>query len=69
MMLLIVLMSEMPSAPPFFAARAGKRISAMLGVSFTSTGMVETSVTHSVIIVQYSGIWPTAAPMPRSLIP
>ena len=41
----------------------------MLGVSFTSTGVRATSLTHSVIMQAYSGTWPTAEPMPRSLMP
>jgi hypothetical protein len=35
---LIVLIRLTASAPPFFAACAGLRMSAMLGVSFTITG-------------------------------
>ena len=41
----------------------------MFGVSLTSTGVRATSFTHSVIISAYSGTWPTAEPMPRSLMP
>ena len=41
----------------------------MFGVSFTNTGTSATSLTHSVIILVYSGTWPTAAPIPRSLMP
>ena len=41
----------------------------MLGVSLTMTGMRQTSVTQRVICSQYSGTWPTAEPMPRSLMP
>ena len=44
-------------------------MSVMFGVSFTMTGILATDVTHSVIMVQYSGTCPTAEPMPRSLIP
>ena len=40
-----------------------------LGVSFTITGIFATSFTHDVIISVYSGTWPTAEPMPRSLMP
>jgi hypothetical protein len=36
---LMVLMAERPSAPPRLAARATVRMSVMLGVSFTSTGV------------------------------
>ena len=41
----------------------------MLGVSLTMTGVRATSFTHSVIMQAYSGTWPTAEPMPRSLMP
>ena len=44
-------------------------MSVTLGVSLTRTGTAAFSITHSVIIWTYSGTWPTAAPMPRSLIP
>ena len=64
-----MLISAMPSAFAAFAARAGWRMSVMLGVSLTRTGISAFSITHSVIIWQYSGTWPTAAPMPRSLMP
>ena len=66
---LMVLMADRPSAPPRRAARATLRMSVMFGVSFTSTGVRATSLTHSVIMQAYSGTWPTAAPMPRSLMP
>ncbi len=66
---LTVLISAIPSAPPARAARAGGRMSVTLGVSLTSTGSSAVSITHSVIIRTYSGTCPTAAPMPRSLIP
>jgi hypothetical protein len=38
MMELMVLISDTASAPPALAARAGWRMSVMLGVSFTITG-------------------------------
>jgi hypothetical protein len=41
----------------------------MLGVSFMMTGMVAASITQRVMRSQYSGTWPTAEPMPRSLMP
>jgi hypothetical protein len=41
----------------------------IFGVSFTITGMRATSITQRVIRSQYSGTWPTAAPIPRSLMP
>jgi hypothetical protein len=44
MMLLIVLMSETPLAPPRWAARPWGRMSPTFGVSFTSTGTVEYSI-------------------------
>src|SRR5579859_5691309 len=44
-------------------------MSVTLGVSFTITGVRATSFTHWVIMVAYSGTWPTAAPMPRSDMP
>ena len=40
-----------------------------LGVSLTITGILAASFTQDVIISVYSGTWPTAAPMPRSLMP
>ena len=51
------------------AARAGLTMFVMLGVSFTITGILATSMTQRVICSQYSGTCPTAAPMPRSLMP
>ena len=44
-----VLMSDSASAPPFTAARPMAVTSEIFGVSFTMTGMVATSLTHSVI--------------------
>ncbi len=41
MMLLMVLMSETASAPPWTAAMPGTVMSEMFGVSFTITGTVE----------------------------
>jgi hypothetical protein len=66
---LMVLIAERPSAPARLAARATTRMSVMLGVSLTSTGVRAASFTHSVIICAYSGTCPTAEPMPRSLMP
>ena len=63
---LIVLMSDTASAPPFFAARAGWRMSVMLGVSLTITGMRVCALHQRATISTYSGTWPTAEPMPRS---
>ena len=69
MMELMVLISDTASAPPFLAARAGWRMSVMLGVSLTITGSLEYCLHQAVTISMYSGTWPTAAPMPRSLMP
>ena len=66
---LMVLMSETASAPPRFAAAAGARMSVTLGVSLTITGSRLCCLHHAVTISMYSGTWPTAAPMPRSLMP
>ena len=41
----------------------------MLGVSLTMHGSFECSLTQRATISMYSGTWPTAAPMPRSLMP
>src|SRR6266480_1243253 len=46
---LMVLISESASAPPLTAARAMYVISVTFGVSFTITGIVATSFTHSTI--------------------
>jgi len=56
------------------AARRGvivdvPRMSEMLGVSFTITGVRAFSFTQPVICWQYSGTCPTAEPIPRSLMP
>ena len=66
---LMVLMSETASAPPALAARAGWRMSVMLGVSLTMTGMRVCALHQRVTISMYSGTWPTAEPMPRSHMP
>jgi hypothetical protein len=62
-------MSDTPSAPPLYAAREPTRMSVMLGVSLTRHGMRVLSFTQRVTISMYSGTCPTAAPMPRSLMP
>ena len=41
----------------------------MLGVSFTITGSFVYCLHQRVTISMYSGTWPTAEPMPRSLMP
>ncbi len=66
---LIVLMSESAFAPAATAARAGSTMFVIFGVSFTITGTLATLITQPVICSQYSGTWPTALPMPRSLMP
>ena len=66
---LMVLISDTASAPPFFAARAGPRMLVTFGVSFTITGSLRYCLHQAVTISTYSGTWPTAAPMPRSLMP
>ena len=47
---LIVLISESASAPPRTAARPIAATSPTFGVSLTITGIVATSLTHSVIM-------------------
>ena len=69
MMLLMVLMSESPCAPASTAATPGSRMSPMLGVSLTSTGIVEYSTAQPAISLSTLGSWPTAEPMPRSHMP
>ena len=44
-------------------------MSATFGVSFTITGKRVYSLHQRVTISMYSGTWPTAEPMPRSLMP
>ena len=66
---LIVLISDTASAPPFFAARAGRRMSVMLGVSLTITGIRVCALHQRATISMYSGTCPTAEPMPRSDMP
>ena len=62
-------MSDTASVPPDFAARAGLRMSVMLGVSLVMTGMRVYCLHQRTTISIYSGTWPTAAPMPRSDMP
>ncbi len=69
MRLLIVLMSETPSAPPSRAARAASTMSPVFGVNLTRTGVRATSLTQRVISVMSFGSWPIVEPMPRSHIP
>jgi hypothetical protein len=69
MMLLMVLMSDTPCAPPRLAASPCGTMSDTLGVSFTSTGMLEYSTAQEVISWLTLGSCPTAEPMPRSHIP
>ena len=63
---LMVLISDTASVPPALAARAGRRMSVMLGVSLVITGMRVYCLHQRTTISMYSGTWPTAAPMPRS---
>jgi hypothetical protein len=66
---LTVLISDTASAPPALAARAGCLMSVMFGVSLTITGIRVCALHQRATIPMYSGTWPTAEPMPRSLIP
>src|SRR3569623_1046515 len=66
---LIVVIRDTASAPPRNAARAGLRMSVIFGVSFTMHGRCECFFTQRATISMYSGTWPTAEPMPRSLMP
>ena len=67
---LMVLISETASAPPV-CGRPGRaaRMSLMLGVSLTTTGMRVLALHQRATISTYSGTWPTAEPMPRSDMP
>ena len=69
MRLLIVLMSEIPSAPPSTAAKPGSVMSPVLGVSFTRTGVLANSFVQLVISCRSLGSCPTDEPMPRSHMP
>ena len=65
----IVLIAEMPTAPPRTAASEGSLMLVMLGVIFAHTGMFETSVTQDVTSSQRSGCSPISDPILRSVIP
>ena len=52
---LMVLISDTASAPPLLAASAGLRMSEMLGVSFTITGMRVCALHQRATISTYSG--------------
>ena len=52
---LMVLISDTASAPPCSAARAGWRMSVMLGVSLTITGMRVCALHQRATISMYSG--------------
>src|SRR6266481_5698284 len=54
-MLLMVLMREIESAPPFRAARAAYTTSVMFGVSLTITGIVAASMTQLTIFSVTAG--------------
>ena len=51
----MVLISDTASAPPLCAARAGRRMSVMFGVSFTITGMRVCALHQRATISMYSG--------------
>ncbi len=63
-----VFTAEMPSAPPFFAKRAGSVMSVMFGVIFASTGMLTAPFT---VAVNFSSRWnacPTLCPEPSTVM-
>src|SRR6185369_5893091 len=65
----IVLIAEMPTAPPRTAATAGSRMLVMLGVILAQTGIFATSVTQLVTSCVRSGCSPISDPILRSVIP
>ena len=69
MMLLMVLISDTPCAPPRRAASPCGTMLPTFGVSFTKTGTVLYLTAQPVIRSFTAGSWPTALPMPRSHIP
>ncbi len=66
---LTVLMSETASAPPFFAASAGRRMLCDIRRELHDDGMRVCCLHQRVTISIYFRHLPTAAPMPRSLMP
>ena len=70
MMELMVLIRLTASAPPLLAARAGLADVGDVGRELHDHRQPAcTACTRRVTISMYSGTWPTAAPMPRSLMP
>ena len=69
MMLLMVLMSDTPCAPPRLAAMPCGTMLPTFGVSFTRTGTVLYFTAQPVMRSFTVGSWPTALPMPRSHMP
>ena len=65
----IVLIAEMPTAPPRTAASEGSLMLVMFGVIFAQTGIRETSVTQRVTSSVKSGCSPISEPIMRSVMP
>src|SRR5882724_10813184 len=65
----IVLIAEIPMAPPRTAASEGSLMLVMFGVIFAQTGIVATSVTQLVTSSVRSGCSPISEPILRSVIP
>ena len=65
----MVLISDKALVPASTTALPVGTTECTLGVSFVITGMVAASITHSTTMRAISGSWPTAAPMPLSVIP
>ena len=67
-MLLIVLMADMPSAPPRRAASAAGLMRSTLGVSFARIGIFAPRLAAAVNRSTSSGTWPISDPRPPSAI-
>src|SRR5207237_7843545 len=65
----IVLMAEMPLAPPRTAASEGSLMFVMFGVILAQTGILATSVTQLVTSAVRSGCSPISDPILRSVMP
>src|SRR5678816_1490052 len=65
----MVLMSDNAFDPALTTERPVGTTECTLGVNFVMTGMVAASITHSTTMQAISGSCPTAAPIPRSVIP
>ena len=65
----IVLMAEIPCAPPRTAATDGSLMLVMFGVILAQTGIFETSVTQRVTSSVRSGCSPISDPILRSVMP